>query len=190
MNFFTKIIPTWLTLNKIVESVVGKSLMVISVSVPLAKLANFGIQMPMLNVAVAGALLTLIGWVITVTCIPNRIRAYKSCTEFANIYLQRYVAKGLNPALEFMWVKSDSNAQSAVLRSQLPIDFLNKFSVAESFGNSQSNESAVYYYSLLVYECDNLRNKLCRGITSVIILLGVILLYSSAIKSIVTIIIG
>ena len=190
MNSIVKVIPTWLILNKIVESVVGKSLMVISVSVPLAKLSNFGIQMPLLNVAVGGALLTLIGWIITVACIPNRVRVYKSSTEFANCYLQRYIAKGLNPALEFMWVEADSNAQSAVLRSQLPIDFLKKFPVSESFGNSQSSESAVYYYSLLVYECDNLRSKFCRGITSIIILLGVVLLYSSAIKSIVTIIIG
>lgn len=190
MNSLARVIPAWLTLKKIVGSVVGKSLMVISVSIPIAKLADFEIQLPMFNLAVAGAFLTLVGWLIVVTCIPSRIRDHESGFEFANHYLQRYISKGLNPALEFMWIEKDTNAQDAVLRCQLPVDYLKKFPLSESFSNSQSNESAVYYFSLLAYECDNIRNVICRGIASLIILLGVTLLYSSAIKSVISLTIG
>lgn len=190
MNLLVQCIPTWLLLKKITNSIVGKCLLILSVGIPVTKLSAWGIDIPALNLAVLGALLALLSWVVTVLNMPNRIRESEDGYSFADNALNRYRVGALNPAIELMWVTHHRLATYAATRSQLPQDFITRFPLVESLQTSQSQESTVYYYSRIAYECDNGSRAWLRTVSTVLAVIGVALIYNSAIASSVKIILG
>lgn len=172
--------PTWLTLKKATNSIVGKCILILSIAIPLAKLTKLGISFPALNLAALGAIFCLIGWGFTIFFIPTRIRDHEDGYCFANQALDRHRVSGFNIAIELQWVSSHTNINDAIKKCQLPDDFLTKFRLG---GSAQTDESTIYYYSRIAYECDNFSGTFLRIISTMVTMIGVAMLYNSAIES-------
>lgn len=92
---------SWRSIFDLVNGMIGKSIVLISLATPVSFLINVGIDMTIFKITLGGAILVLFTYLATKIFIPTIIISYKDGYEYAKNLMEINKRKGLDFVSEF-----------------------------------------------------------------------------------------
>ncbi len=187
MFLLTKIALPWRTLYALYSGILGKSLLIISLSTPVALIYNtMSLIPPSYPVILFGALLSLIGYIFTEISVPALVRDFKNSHHYSTEILKNSV--NIEWVSEFKILESDIENLSKVHDGYciVPLDF-------KSIENTKTllgEDKAIRSLCLIKYNYCNIRDPIKRLVSTLTLTVSLLVIFSSTIANVFKIIIG
>jgi hypothetical protein len=165
----------WTVLNTILSGLLGRSILTISLAVPISKLFSIGIQIPQYRFALAGSLLTVACYAINKVSVPQIVKTHLSETQYASYLVQREGEKSLDFFDEFRLL-DNYQACATPIECKIDIQSLRKLLPTAKWERVLGTKAAIQTYAKYKFRLTNKSATALRGIMTCMLLSALVLL--------------
>ena len=175
----------WYTLYRVLNGVIGKTVFIISMALPVSLLINVGISIERFPKILMGAIILSICFVLQSFFVPNIITRFACADDYAEWMLGKYKQGAINIDDEFSFYDILLRNCPKFLASDF--DIIKKYLPINEGISILGEEVLVYKLSRTMYLMKNKSKYPLRAILTVFCALGFLLLYSSLLTAIFTV---
>ena len=175
----------WTDIDKILNGLIGKAFLLVSIAIPISKLIPIGINFIYYPYTLLGALLVLISYLLSIIFGPDIIFLYKSPIDYASNMLKLQKDKVLDFYGEFEMIEDHLDDISNYI--DYNPDSFKKFFPIKNAILALDIESAVYKLSKAKFAITNKKNETIRQIISILLCGSFGLLYFPVLIAIVNV---
>lgn len=175
----------WSVINSIVGGIIGKSIFVISLSVPLGHLVDLGVKFQLFPFSLTGAIIISMCFILNKVACPTEIKEHENIRSYCNELLKRHKKNTLIYTDEFSILNFFEHGSPVEIKDC--IESIKDYLPIRSDVNVSDMSQTIYKIGSVKYHIIN--NSICivRFGMTIFLLLGFSLMYSPAIKSILNI---
>ena len=173
---------TWSTLHQLYSGMIGKSIFLIGLVVPAAKLSGIGVHFDNYDYYLIGAILISIGFISEKMFLPYLILAHTEPSHYTNSLVQRVKSNYFDGRFEFRKVDEYPDKEELVALAEFTDAFKHHFP-SENARKVLGDEKFSYYYGLLNYLVIDRTKPFARFVCTGLFLFGVCYLYFPIVKS-------
>jgi len=171
----------WSAIHMLMTGLIGKSMFILSLAVPISKLAQIGINLPSFSISTLGAVLISICHILSRIFIPDIIADFKSYQDYISRLLYRNKYCMLDLVDEFCIL---DKVKEFPICLQDNVSHINKFLPVDEHFKLLSPGNAIYKYGVAKYTyIDHSKPYIRLSLTS-LFLIGIIFVYYPSIHAI------
>lgn len=180
-------ILSWRSLYSLYNGILGKCLIIISLATPIALMYNITSFIPQqFPIILIGALLALIGYIITEIKTPTLIKDFKDSHQYSTDLLK--IAGNIDWISEFKILENNKAQLSNKIDGYSVTPF--EFSSIDNARTFLGEDRALRSLALIKFNFCNERNIIIRLCLTLLLFCSIILTFSSTIIHVYTILIG
>jgi hypothetical protein len=180
-------ILTWKALHSLYNSILGKSLLIVSLATPVALMYNVTSLIPSkFPIVLLGALLALLGYVYTEISTPELIKDFKNSHDYSTALIK--ISKQVDWVSEFKVLEDKSEDLEPCMDSYSVK--LYEFKSIDKSKKYLGEDKAIRSLALIKFNYINLSMKIKRTILSINFYASMILIFLSTIIHIKTVLLG
>lgn len=173
----------WSALHRLLSGIVGKSMFIISLAVPLSKLAQFGIDLSFFPYLLIGAVLVSICYILEKIFIPEIIEDYVTSSRYAACLIDRYNETSLDYEGEFNFLNDYQN-NNPPIEIAGDVNSIKKFLPIQEGEDILGIKSAIYKLSVTKFKITDNSKVSLRAILTTLLILGFFFFYFPILKAI------
>lgn len=178
---------SWKTLHSLYNSILGKSVLIVSLATPVALMYNATSFIPsQFPWVLLGALLALIGYLFVEVFTPELIKDFKNAHHYSSSLIK--IANNVDWVSEFKILEDELGSLTSEMDGYSVKPY--EFKTIESAKKFIGEERAIRSLALIKFNHINLSGLLKRQILTLSFYISIILIFSSTIIHIKTILIG
>jgi len=166
----------WSQLNRVIAGLIGKSMVIISLAVPVSKLINIGVDLPSYSFAAIGSVFITASYVLERTFVPEIIEHHRTSIAYASHLLSLLKNSALDYTGEFQLFNS-------FLLSPPPpevrqdIEALRDFLPIKQGWQVLGEPSATYKFAIAKFTLTNKNRPALRALIAFLLISGLFLFY-------------
>lgn len=165
----------WRSLYSLINGMLGRSIIVISMATPMALLYDLGLSFPNYKVALTGSLLILLSYIISSIATPQLVISFDSSYSYADNLVEANIKNCLDYVSEFKILEDNSKSLPKGYNS---FDFSNyDFNNIEESIKELGDNVCVRSLALIKYDYINKKNIKYRMTLTVIFICGLLFFY-------------
>jgi len=180
-------ILSWRTLHELYNSIIGKSLIIVSLATPVALMYNVSSFIPsQFPIVLLGALLALIGYLFTKIYTPELIKDFTNGHHYTSALLE--IADKVDWVSEFKILENEKNSLTSDMDGYAVKPY--EFTTIESAKTILGEARAMRSLALIKFNLINVSEKNKRLFLTLTFYASILLIFSSTIIHVKTILIG
>ena len=172
----------WRHLHELYSGIIGNSLWVISLAIPVSYALRLGIEFENYSLSLIGALIIVLSFIMVRIKTPPLISRYPTALEYAKDTTIIFDKKELDLILEFKILELRKTQVTEGLTQEY--SFFSEFETINKYVEELGDAKAVRNMALIKYDLINKESGLFRNALFISLLLGIIFLYMPLISSI------
>jgi hypothetical protein len=166
----------WSSLHKLYESLIGKSIFIISLVIPILNINKIGFQFDNYNYYLIGSIIISIGFFIERICLPGTIEKYSGAEIYAEDLRKRNQDEAFDCRFEFLPLYEYKNKNYLIEVSGFSKD-LEEIVVEKDAEKILGQNKFVYYFGVMNFNAVNNSKLLFRILCTIFFILGACILY-------------
>lgn len=173
----------WSSLHKLYESLIGKSVFIISLVIPILNINKMGVELHNYNFYLIGSIIISIGFFLERICLPSTIEKYPGGETYAEELRKRNEASAFDCRFEFLPLYEYKNKNYLIEISGFSSD-LEKIVIEKNAEKILGASKFVYYFGVMNFNAINDSKLVFRILCTLFFVVGACVLYFPMIAAI------
>jgi hypothetical protein len=171
-----KLALTWNALHKVYAGLIGKSIFIISLVIPVAKLNGLGFHLHNYNFYLIGAIIISIGFIIEKISLPVVLGKFEDPISYASHLLERNRSEAFDDRFEFTALYRYDKQHELVEKAELGAE-LAGVAIEKNASSILGINKFIYYFGVLNFLAIDVSKYVLRLTCTVFFIVGGVIFY-------------
>lgn len=167
---------SWNSLHKLYGGLIGKSIFIISLVIPITNLNGIGFQIHNYDFYLIGAIIISIGFIIEKISLPLIIGKFDDSASYVSHLLERNKLDAFDDRFEFTCLYQYKNKAELVAKAEFGSD-LNGIAIEKQASEILGANKFIYYFGVMNFLAIDVSKNITRLICTALFSVGVIIFY-------------